>query len=110
MQTPVGKMALLRRRLMPCASARHRAACEDSVRPLGVLREDLVERPHLVHMAAERRVIVEAQREFDRRDDSGRRHIAESVLRQQRDVDHEGDAAARPDDDRRAAAVTVVSA
>ena len=92
--------------LMPCASrqrARHRAVGEDRVRALGVLGDHLFERPHLVDMAAERRVIVEAQGEFDRRDDGGRRHIAEGILGQQRDVDHEGDAAARPDGDRRAA-------
>ena len=48
-------------------------------------------------MAAERSVVGFLQREFYRSDDRRRRHIAESVFRHARDVDHEGDAAAGPD-------------
>ena len=92
--------------LMPCASRQGRATAPLAKIVFGrraCSRDDLVERPHLVDMAAERGVIVEAQGEFDRRDDGGRRHIAEGVFGHQRDVDHEGDAAARPYGDRRAA-------
>ncbi len=66
--------------------------------------EHLVEAPDAVHVATEGSVVVRAHRELDRRDDRRRRHRAEAVRRHLGDIDHYGDAASRPDVDRRAAA------
>src|SRR5260221_14541157 len=68
---------------------------------LGAL--DVDEFTNAVHMAAHGGIVGTAHGELDRPDDRRRWHEAEGLVRHRRDVDHEGDAAARPDIDRRAA-------
>ena len=51
----------------------------------------------MVHVAAQRTVVVEFHAEFNGCDDGWRGHGAEAVVRHAHDVDHHGDPAARPD-------------
>ena len=55
-------------------------------------------------MATEQRIIRLAQREFNRRNQSWRGDVPESVFRHPRDINHERDAASRPDVSWRSAA------
>ena len=68
------------------------------------LGQHLGKRPDAVAIAAERLVVGAPQGELDGGHQGRRRHVAEGALGHARDVDHERDAAARPDVDRSAAA------
>src|SRR5258708_33631234 len=62
------------------------------------------QRLDVIDMPAEPRVVIAPHHEFDRRDDRRCGDVAERVLRKLRNVDHERDSAAGPDEHRRAAA------
>ena len=73
----------------------------ESAAPFSV--HDGIERTNVVHVAAQRGVVLNLQGELYGRNQRWRRHIAKSMFRHAADVHHERDAAAGPDVNRRAA-------
>ena len=90
------------------AAVGKRAATAIMSTPHLVAAQHVFQRDGARGVAAQRRIVVGAQGELDRRHQRRRRHVAEGLLRHARHIDHEGDAAARPDIGRRAAQVTLV--
>src|SRR3989442_660858 len=60
-------------------------------------RRNRSERTHVIHVSAQDCVVCKLQRELDRGNNRGCRHIAEGIRRHTADIYHEGDAAAGPD-------------
>src|SRR5258708_22343982 len=63
-----------------------------------------IERTNMIHVSAEGSIVLELQSEFYGSDKRRRGHITERALGHAAYIDHEGDAAAGPDVNRRAAA------
>ena len=65
---------------------------------LGIVgRQDRGERAHVIHMTAQSGIVSQGEGEFDGCDDRRRGYVSECVGGHSADIDHEGDAAPRPD-------------
>ena len=62
------------------------------------------QRHDMLHVAAKRFIVLPAHGELYGRDKSRRWHVAEGIVRQLRDIGHDGDAATGPDIGRRTTA------